>query len=188
MKDNINVEIAERIKGLREIQELSKEKMASILGVSLDDYSEFEKGNKDFTFSMIFNASNVLGVSLTEIVTGDSSRLKSYTLERKGQGMKIERRQGFSYLHLASLMKDRSAEPFLVSAPYVESDQNKPIKTNSHKGQEFDYIIKGTLKVTIDGHTEILNEGDSLYYDSSLPHGMIATGGKECAFLAILIK
>ena len=57
-----------------------------------------------------------------------------------------------------------------------------------HEGQEFDFILKGSLKAQFENHTEILHEGDSVIYDSSHGHGMIATGGEDCLFLAIILK
>ena len=51
-----------------------------------------------------------------------------------------------------------------------------------------DYVLDGSLKVSIDGHEDVVNAGDTVYYDSSKPHGMIAIGGKPCKFLAILFK
>ena len=76
----------------------------------------------------------------------------------------------------------------MVTAPYEEEAQDKPIRLSVHGGQEWDYILKGKLKFIIGDHTEIVEEGDSLYYNSKQPHGMIAVGGEDCEFLAILIK
>ena len=102
--------------------------------------------------------------------------------------MEIKRRHNFHYLHLAPYFRDRIAEPFVVTAPYIEEEQDKPITPNQHKGQEMDFILEGSLKVDMDGHIEILNAGDTIYYDSARPHGMIATGGKPCTFLAIVME
>ena len=59
---------------------------------------------------------------------------------------------------------------------------------SKHEGQEFDYIISGSLKVQMDKYTEVLKEGDAIYYNSGRAHGMIATGGEDCKFLAVVIK
>ncbi len=78
-------------------------------------------------------------------------------------------------------------EPFWVTYAYSEEQQNKPIKLVAHDGQEFDIILSGSLKIQIGEHAEILHEGDSIYYNSSTPHGMIAVDGKDCVFCAVVI-
>lgn len=181
-------EIAFRIKELREITELSIEDMAKATGVPVCEYADYENGKKDFNFSFLYNCAEKFGVDITEIITGDNPRLDFYTVTRAGEGMPIKRRKGFTYQHLAHLFKNRETEPMIVTAPYREDEQNKPIETRSHEGQEFDYVISGSLKLSLDGNIEVLNAGDAVYYNSSCKHGMIATGGTDCVFIAVVIK
>ncbi len=181
-------EIAERIRSLRSLMDISEEEMAEVTGLTVEEYREYEKGKLDFPFTFLLKSAERFGVDITELLTGDNPKLSFYTVVRRGQGPQIERRKGFEYRHLAYLMKNRMAEPFLVTAPYVEAEQNKPIKYSTHEGQEFDMVLKGILKIDIKGHMEVLNEGDSIYYDSGQKHGMIAIGGSECQFLAVVIK
>lgn len=182
------MEIAQRIRELREILEISVEEMADYLGMKPEDYSRYEDGKEDFTFTFLYQCANKFGVDLIELVTGDKPKLSFYTVVKKDKGLPIKRRAGFSYQHLAHLFKNKTAEPFLVTAPYSEEEQDKPIKLSYHKGQEFDYIISGQLKVAMENHVEVLSAGDAIYYDSGHGHGMIATGGQECVFLAIVMK
>ena len=135
----------------------------------------------------------IVGISAEEMsrrtdTSGDNPKLKRYCVVRKGTGLPVKRREGFEYQHLAYLFKDKKIEPFLVIAPYSEEEQEKPISLSVHEGQEYDYILSGSLKTVIDGKIKVLNAGDSIIYDSSAPHGMIATNGAKCEFLAILIK
>lgn len=181
-------EVAERIRSLRILMDITEEEMAEVTGVTVEKYREYESGKIDFSFTFLLKSSERFGVDITELVTGDNPKLSSYTVVRRGKGPQIERRKGFEYRHLAYLMKNRIAEPFLVTAPYIEADQNKPIEYSTHKGQEFDMVLKGILKIDINGHVEVLNEGDSIYYDSGQKHGMIAIGGSDCQFLAVVIK
>jgi acetyl-CoA synthetase len=74
-----------------------------------------------------------------------------------------------------------------VTYTYSEEQQNQPINLAKHAGQEFDIILSGRLKIQIGEHTEILGEGDSIYYNSATPHGMIAVDGKDCVFCAVVI-
>ena len=76
------------------------------------------------------------------------------------------------------------AETFLVTAGY--KDDSEAIKTYSHPGQEFNYIIEGTLKITINNQELILEAGDSIYFNSGYNHGMKALNGKDAKFLAII--
>ena len=105
---------------------------------------------------------------------------------RAGEGMPLERRKGFKYEHLASYFAGRLSEPFMVCAKFDEAAQLQPIPLSSHIGEEFDYVLRGALKVEVAGHTEVLRAGDAIYYDSSEPHGMIAAEGVDCDFLAVV--
>ncbi len=181
-------EIAERIRGLREILELTQEEMALKTDVALEEYQSFERGDLDFGFTFLYECAKVFGVDIVELLTGEKPKLSFYTVVRGGQGLPMKRRKGFTYQHLAYRMMDKLAEPFVVTAPYDAAEQNQPIHLSHHKGQEFDYVLKGSLKIQLDNHVEVLSEGDSVFYDSGHNHGMIATGGSDCTFLAFVIK
>ena len=180
-------EISERIKGMREILNISAEEMARVTETSIDKYLAAESGNSDFTYTFLLKCAQRLKVDIVELLTGSNPTLSFYTVVRKGGGLPIERRKGFDYKHLAYRLKDKMVEPFLVSVPYDREAQNKPLNYSTHAGQEFDYILNGSLKVDFDGHVEVLNAGDSVLYDSGHRHGMIAANDAECQFLAIVI-
>ena len=182
------MEIAQRIKGLREILELTPQQMAQYTDVTLEEYLEYESGNQDFGFTFLYECAKVFGVDIVELLTGERPKLSHYTIVRSGKGLPIRRREGFTYEHLAYRIKNKLAEPFLVTAPYSAEEQDKPIMLSRHKGQEFDFVLKGSLKMQLQDHVEVLGEGDSIFYDSGYPHGMIATGGSDCVFLAVVIK
>jgi quercetin dioxygenase-like cupin family protein/DNA-binding XRE family transcriptional regulator len=186
--ENQVAQIAQRIAGLRAILEITEQEMVDITGVSLEEYRACEAGQSDFSFTFLYKCAQRFGVDISELVMGEVPRLSSYTVVRSGGGMPIERRRGFKYRHLAYLLKDRLAEPFFVTARYSEAEQSEPIHLSTHKGQEFDFLLTGSMKFKIDGHTEILNPGDSVFYNSATEHGMIAVGGSDCEFLAIVIK
>jgi mannose-6-phosphate isomerase-like protein (cupin superfamily) len=181
-------QVAQRIKYMRELLEISCEEMAEITGVSLEEYMKCEAGETDFSFTFLYKCAEKFGMDLAELLTGEMPRLSFYSIVRNGKGLSVKRRSGFEYSHLAYLFKNKVAEPFLVTAAYSEEEQTKDIALSTHEGQEMDYILTGQLKVQLEGHTEILNAGDCIYYDSSHGHGMIATGGEDCRFLAIVMK
>ena len=182
------MEVAQRIKQTRELLGYTAEEMAEKTEVTLDDYNEFESGTRDFNFTFIYKCAEKFDVDMIELLTGDNPRLSFYSIVRKGEGLPMKRRTGFNYSHLGYRFKDKYCEPFLVTAPYSDEDQDKPITLSTHEGQEFDYIISGSLKVAFEDHVEILNAGDAVLYNSAHGHGMIATGGEDCVFLAIILK
>jgi len=182
------IEIAARIKSLREILEISEEEVCQKTDISLEDYRAIEAGQKDFSATFIIKLAEIFNVDTTDLLTGKSPTLSTFALSRHGEGLSMLRRKGFEYKNLAYNFKNKITEPFYVTAPFLLEEQNKPIVLSTHEGQEFDYILSGSLKVQINEQIEILNEGDSIYYDSSNAHGMIAVGGKPCDFLAIVIK
>ena len=185
--ENVIKEVASRIKETRLVCEISEEEMASCTGVSVETYRELEAGEADFTFTFIYKCAARFGVDTTDLLKGQSPTLNEYNVTRDGGGLPIVRRRGFKYNNLAPLFKNKIAEPFRVKAKYSPEEADAPIKLSRHEGQEYDFILSGKLKVEIDGHTEILSEGDSIYYDSSKPHGMIAYG-EDCEFLAVVIS
>jgi Acyl-coenzyme A synthetases/AMP-(fatty) acid ligases len=178
--------IAKRIEELRRITGKSPEDMAAVTNVSVEEYLKSEAGENDFSFTFVHNCAKAFGVDITELITGDNAKLSTFSIVRKGEGLPLERRKGFNYRHLASYFKGRLSEPFLVKAKYDETAQNSPIPLANHEGEEFDYVISGTLKVNIGGHEDLLYPGDAVYYNSSTPHGMIAANGEDCEFLAVV--
>lgn len=181
-------EIAERIRALREMCGLTPDEMAEATGVSADEYGRLESGSEDFGFTFLYKCADRLGVDMIEIITGSNPRLSGFTLVRSGEGLPIKRREGFTYYHLAPTFKDKVSEPFLVYAPYIPEEQDADIALSRHEGQEFDYIISGTLRFSHDGRVEDVGPGDSLYYDSGKGHGMIATSREGCTFLAVVMR
>ena len=181
-------QIATRIKSLREDMEFSTADMADALGIEETKYLEAEDGSYDFSFTFLYRTAEKLGVDMIDLLTGEGPHLTGYSVMRKGEGLEIKRDEGFKYLHLAPEFKNKLAEPFLVTAPYRESEQDAPIKMQSHAGQEFNYIVSGQMRFAYEGHVEDLGPGDTVLYDSNRDHGMIAVGGGPCTFLAVVLK
>ena len=167
--------------------DISPEFMAERTSTTVEEYTSLENGEQDFSLSFLNACAEALGIEMIELLTGVEPKLQTYSLVRKDNGLPIERRIGFTYQHIAYLFKNKNIEPLIVEAPYSEEEQSKPIHLSVHDGQEMDFIISGQMKFVINDHVEILNEGDCVYYNSKNPHGMIACGGTDCKFLAILI-
>ena len=181
------LEVAFRIKEMREIKGLSLEEMAKSTEVSLSDYKKYENGELDFPFTFIHKCSLTLGVGIMDLLEGESAHLSTYTVTRKGEGQQTAKENGIDIKNMAPLFNKKIAEPYYVHYSYEEELQKKPIHLTKHSGQEFDLVMSGRLKVQVGNNIEYLNEGDSIYYNSSLPHGMIAVDGKDCYFVAVVL-
>ena len=181
-------EMAGRIKELREIEGISPEEMAQKTDVSTEEYLLCESGGKDLNFAFLYRCALALDVNVTDIIEGQSPTLKSFTLTKRGKGQEIANAHGLTYYNMAYAFQNRIAEPLYVKSKYNESAQSRDIELTTHEGQELDIVISGKLRVQIGEHTEVLEEGDTIYFNSSTPHGMIAVGGADCEFYAIVLN
>ncbi|MBP3885912.1 MAG: helix-turn-helix transcriptional regulator [Olsenella sp.] len=185
--DEHRKEIANRIRSLREDNDLTIEDMARATGRSAEEYEKRESGEMDLTFTFLYKCAKMFGVDITELMTGESPHIKWYSIVRPEEGMHIDRHSDFEYLHKAPFFKGRLCEPFLVDVPYQEESQNAPIHLSYHKGQELDYVLKGHLRFAFEDHIEEVGPGDTLLYDSGRGHGIIAIGGEDAQILAVVI-
>ena len=185
--NNQLLEIASRIREMRWISGHSKDEMAHLTGVSPEEYSSYEEGLADLPFTFLHKCALAFGVDVTQLVEGHSAKLSSYTLTRRGTGSLTASEEGITIQNMASMFRGKLATPYWVTYQYSDNAQHETIHTTTHAGQEFDLVLKGTLRVKVGEHEEILHEGDSIYYNSSTPHGMIAVDGKDCTFLAMIM-
>ena len=181
-------DVALRIKEMREILGMSVEEMAKNTDTTVSEYLQYEEGLTDFPFTFIHKCSLAFGIELADLLEGHSAHLSSYTVTRKGHGRYTAKEHGIEIKNLAPMFRNKLAEPYWCRYEYSEELQNKPIHKTTHGGQEFDLIISGRLKVQVGDNVEYLSEGDTIYYNSSTPHGMIAVDGQDCVFLAIIIS
>ena len=181
-------EMAARIRELREIEGLSIEEMAAQTAISVEEYSLCEEGKADLNFTFLYRCAMALRVNVTDIIEGHSPTLKSFTVTRRGAGQQISNAHGMTYYNLAYAFQNRIAEPLYVKSVYDPDAQNRDIELTSHDGQECDIVVEGELMVQIGEHRETLGPGDSIYFDSNTPHGMIAVNGRDCVFYAIVLN
>ncbi len=181
-------EMAGRIRELRELEGLSTLDMASKTDVSEAEYIECESGNADLNFAFIYRCALALNVNVTDIIEGYSPKLKSYTVTRANGGQKVSQAHGMTYFNLAYAFQNRIAEPLYVKSIFDPEAESKEIELTTHAGQECDIVIRGKLLVQVGDHKEVLGPGDSIYFDSDKPHGMIAVGGSDCEFYAIVLN
>ena len=181
-------EVAGRIRELREITGLTVEEMAQRTGVTVEEYIQCEAGNRNLSIAFLYRCVLSFGVDMSDLLEGRSPKLRSYALTRKGEGQKIEEAHHMIGYNLAPDFRNRIALPLYMELAYRPGAEYEDIELVTHEGQECDIVIRGSMRIQIGGHTEILHVGDCIYYDSSTPHGMIAVDGQDCAFYAIVLS
>jgi transcriptional regulator with XRE-family HTH domain len=184
MKEKIQF-VAERIKELREISGISAAALAQELEISPDVVLQYESGSVDIPVGFLYKVAHKFGIELSAILTGENPRLHVYCVVRKDKGLSVERRKQYKYESLAANFINKKAEPFIVR---IDPDTElAPMEFNSHPGQEFNYVIEGSMKIIIEEHEIVLNAGDSVYYDSSCKHAMKAMNQKPVKMLSVVL-
>jgi transcriptional regulator with XRE-family HTH domain len=184
MNDQIKL-ITERIKGLREIAGISAESLARELKISNEQYLKFESGSIDIPVSLLYKIAHYFNVDLSALLSGENPKLHVYCVVREGKGLHVDRNSNYRYESLAYNFIHKKAEPFIVIVEPLKDDIEMVF--TSHPGQEFDYVMEGCLLVSIDGHEVILNEGDSIYFDSTYKHAIRALNNKTVKLLAVAV-
>ena len=181
-------EVATRIRELREISGFTVEEMAIRTNLSVEEYIACEAGQRNLSIAFLYRCTLSFGVDMGDLLEGRSPKLRSYDLTRKGEGQRIEEAHHMVGYNLAADFRNRIALPLYMEMKYRPGAEYQDIELVSHEGQECDIVIRGHMKIQIGGHTEVLGPGDTIYYDSSTPHGMIAVDGEDCAFYAIVLS
>ncbi|MDR3218245.1 MAG: cupin domain-containing protein [Dysgonamonadaceae bacterium] len=177
-------QIAERLKGLRDSLDLSISEMAEQCKRTPGEMQLYESGEIDIPMSFLLDVAQHCNINTSTLISGEEPHMDSYFLTRFGKGKFVERNKAYKYQALASGYKQPNADPFEVT---VDPDE-KEIYLNSHEGEEFNYVLDGCLLFRINGKDLVLKAGDSIYFDSSYPHGMKALDNKPVRFLAIILK
>ncbi len=175
--------MAQRIRELRDICGFSADEVAAELDIPIAQYESFETDGQDVPISVLYHLSKKFGVDLNELLTGAAPHLSTYSVVRQGQGMNVSRYPGYHFHSLAHTFKHKMMEPLLVS---VEPDEKDPALV-SHAGQELNFILEGQIELLFEGRRVLLNQGDCVYFDPTLPHGQRAVGGRA-QFLTVIAE
>ena len=179
---NERLAIAERVRGLRDASEVTPSEVSEKTGIPLDVYNQYEAGELDVPMSTITMLAAFYNVDPTAILTGGDPHTAAFHVTRKGTGPIVERRNVYHYEALGALFKGKKMDPFVVTvAPSL-----KGLHLNTHPGQEFNYVLSGKMRLTVDGNTIVLEPGDSVYFTAMKPHGMQTEGSEPATFLAII--
>ena len=179
-----NIDIGNRIRELRELSEFTVKEISEELGISEDVYLQYENAEVDIPASFLYELAHIFKVDLGLLLTGEESRMSIFDVTRANKGVSVDRRKEYTHQNLCSNFIHKQAETFLVT---VDPEKNPVPSLNSHPGQEFNYVLEGTLKIYIHNNEIILNEGDSIFFDSTHNHAMVALNDKPAKFIAVII-
>ena len=184
MQDEVN-ELALRLRELRESCGTTTEALAQQLGIPLETYVSYETSGHDIPISVLYKVVNIFKIDLTELLVGNAPKLDTYCVVRDGEGLSIDRYPGYKFKSLAFNFLHRKMEPLMVDIEYEDDKPQSSLVT--HSGQEFNYIVSGSIKLTLGKKELILNAGDSCYFDPMIPHGQKAVG-KDARFLTVILE
>ena len=179
------IQVASRIKELREIFGFDTKTIAEKLNVTEEIYLDYETSGSDIPISVVYNLANIYNVDTIEILSGTSPKLNTISLVRSGGGLRVERFEGYVYENIAYKFMHRKMEPMIVILE-PDSSGEKP-KLVTHKGQEINYCLEGEMIVYYDEDEIFLSEGDCVYFDPVHPHGQkAASQDKPAKFLTVI--
>lgn len=173
-------EIKKRIKDLREFSDYSIEDFSKKLGIPTKEYEDYETGTVDIPIGALYDIAAALGIDPTVLLTGVMSGSEEANVTYEGQGVVVKRYEGYSFTTLCSDFIGRKMEPMIVEL----KTGSKP-EMVSHKGQEFNYVIEGSLRVIIGRNEYFLRSGDCVYFNPNIPHTEIAMS-ETAKFLVII--
>ena len=184
MADTDLKELAERIRGLREACDVSVEDMASDLGVPVETYEQWETVADDVPISAIYHMAHRFGVDMSEVLTGTSAKLDTYHVVRRGEGKVVDRHPGYHFEDMAWRYRNKMMQPLVV----ILEPGDETVELISHKGQEFNFVIEGSVAITVGDKEFVLNQWDSIYFNPEIPHGQRCHVDATAKFITIIAE
>jgi transcriptional regulator with XRE-family HTH domain len=186
-KPDEGMSIGQRVHKVREEKGLTTEDVGQRTGLGKKYLEQIEEGQVAPPLGVLIKVAKALDMKLGRFIS--TGEVKPFTVVRKDERQVVSRytsaqtdQYGYTYESLAPDKKDRYMEPFMVTL--APSKAKKELST--HAGQEFIYVLEGSLEVILEDYTDLLHPGDSIYYDSTVPHLVRCHGGKEAVILAVL--
>ena len=183
--------IGAKIKNIRESKQLSIEEVAERSGLGIEQIERIE-GNLDFpSLAPLIKIARVLGVRLGTFLD-DQAELGPVVCRKKdseadGIGFTNNATQGHKHMDYHSLSQDKSGrhmEPFLIEI--APSEEGEDFILSTHEGEEFIYVLNGVVEINYGKNTYILEEGDSIYYDSIVAHHVHAAADNKDRILGVV--
>ncbi len=183
-----NIDVGEKIRNLRMKKGMSVTDLAQKSGLTESTISGIEDHSISPPLGNIIALANAFHVTVGEIF-GDSAD-SPFCIVRSDDQKTVSRfgstdgkSSGYSYKSLGHQKENRQMEPFLVTLNPAGSTRIEP---NKHPGEEILYVLEGQVEVRLAEHTDILKPGDSIYYDSTLPHVVSCHGDAPAKILAVI--
>ncbi len=181
------VSLGERVRAVREKRELSLRDITRRTGIHEDVLARIEKGDITPPLGIITKLAKSLEMKIGYFISGEGK--KAYTIVRKADRKVVSRfdskkgeRFGYEYESLAPHKRDRHMEPFIMTVAPSEIEDER----SSHEGQEFIFVLEGKMEVKLGDESHVLEEGDAIYYDSTVPHLARCYGNETTRILAVL--
>lgn len=180
--------IGEKLKKLRMEKDLSLEDVAIQAGMTVSLLQEIEQNDISPPLGNIVSLAKVLEVTVGEFFgdSGDSPFCIVRSDDRRGVSRfsaEYSKSCGYSYQGLGQQKRNRQMEPFLIT---LNPATDKKVEPNRHIGEEFIFVLDGQVEVNLLDHRDILSSGDSIYYDSNVPHIISCYGDKPATILAVI--
>ena len=177
-------EIGARLRELREVSDYTIEELAKELNLDPEVYASYEQNGMDVPISVIYQIANKFKVDFTEIVTGQSAKLETYHLIRRGGGKVVNRNPEYHFEDLAYRYANKIMQPLLVTL----EPNDEVAKLITHTGQEFNLVLEGTVIVTLGDKEFTMTAGDSIYFNPTIPHGQRCGGDVKARFLTVIAE
>ncbi len=182
--------IGAKIKKLRLAKKMTLQAVARETGFSPALISQIENNNVSPPIATLSKIAKFFDVKIGLFFNEDEEECR-YEVVRKGERKVIPRvisragtSQGYSYESLSFRKQNKKMEPFLLSVTEKTAEEN----TYSHDGEEFLFIMKGVAEMLLDDERVTLQEGDCVYFDSSMKHRLLSKDGSEVQVLAVVTR
>ncbi|MDR2683249.1 MAG: XRE family transcriptional regulator [Dysgonamonadaceae bacterium] len=187
---NTNKSVGKRIQSLRESKSIEREEMAGRTGLDVGQIARIEESKELPSLAPLIKIARVLGVRLGTFL--DDEDALGPVVSRKSshrEGVSFSTNQTASHTHMDyySLAADKSGrhlEPFIIQV--APREENSVFQLSSHEGEEFIYCLSGLLEITYGSDTYLLEDGDSIYYDSIVAHHVHAADAQGATILAVV--
>ncbi|MDL2241379.1 XRE family transcriptional regulator [Bacteroidales bacterium OttesenSCG-928-L03] len=182
--------IGSRIKSVREMKQISLTEMAERTGLDVEQVERIEQDKSLPSLAPLIKIARVLGVRLGTFL--DDNDELGPVVSRKDkyqQSISFSTNQTASHKHMDyyALSHDKAGrhmEPFMIRVE--PADEGVQFLNSSHEGEEFIFCMEGALEVTYGSEVYILEEGDSIYYDSIVAHHVHAADERGARILAVV--
>jgi transcriptional regulator with XRE-family HTH domain len=183
------ITVGSRIKSLRESKNITPAQVAERSGLTLDQLDGIEDDRYLPSLSPLIKIARALGVRLGTFLD-DSDNLGPVICRKdnqpKGISFSSETANSHNNLNFFALAKSKAGrhmEPFLVD---IDSASDSEYQLSSHEGEEFIYVLEGTIEVTYGKNKFVVNSGESIYYDSIVEHNVHAADQSGAKILAVV--